>query len=402
MEKDWQDLRNKELDDFFRNHLEKHDFPFVDDDWEKMRSKLENPQSINPLGSLIGRNKGGIALVGSLILTAVIMLLSDTNSGVQGNRDYLLTQIQLADESNLDFLPVSMFSHSSILDVGKQIQNEKLRSPQDVQPIFYLEDEGNDHQNQIMRAIPKVPVSDLSASDRNLQNANFTSNGFVQDEHLGQTHFLKSVETVANRQIPQKVKCNIPINMDSKFALSLIFSPDVSALHFRDIRGVGSSVGLNLEYFIQRKLSVNLGMIYSFKTYQTHEGYGGTYSPLTISVSGECFIFDIPINFRYYAINGELDRWYISSGLSSYLMLTEKYSIEHGPNSPTDFSQIRVDGENNHLFNILNFSLGYERKLADKWALQVEPYVRIPVSGIGERNVNLKSSGVWIGIKHSW
>jgi hypothetical protein len=64
----------------------------------------------------------------------------------------------------------------------------------------------------------------------------------------------------------------------------------------------------------------------------------------------------------------------------------------------------RVDVRNNnqHYLGIMNFSLGYERLLTERIAIQIEPYLKVPIKGIGEGRISLKSAGALIGLKYHW
>ena len=50
--------------------------------------------------------------------------------------------------------------------------------------------------------------------------------------------------------------------------------------------------------------------------------------------------------------------------------------------------------ENSHIFSVLNLSGGYQHHLSDRVSVMGEPYVKIPVSGVGYGKVKLNSAGV--------
>jgi hypothetical protein len=82
-------------------------------------------------------------------------------------------------------------------------------------------------------------------------------------------------------------------------------------------------------------------------------------------------------------------------------MLKEKYSLFYDNYSGDTYTrEMKIKGNNQHVFGIWNIGLGYERKLGKKFAVQVEPYYRLPLVGIGEGNLDLKSMGVFFGIKY--
>jgi hypothetical protein len=83
-------------------------------------------------------------------------------------------------------------------------------------------------------------------------------------------------------------------------------------------------------------------------------------------------------------------------------MLQEKYELEYYNQDTGEpyFREIKVQGANQHYFGIVNFSIGYERKLGRQMGIQVEPYFKVPFSGVGEGDVSLKSTGIFVGLKY--
>jgi hypothetical protein len=47
-----------------------------------------------------------------------------------------------------------------------------------------------------------------------------------------------------------------------------------------------------------------------------------------------------------------------------------------------------------------NISAGYERRLIRGTSIRVEPYVRLPLKGVGIGSLPLTSTGVLVGITH--
>ncbi|MEX2566239.1 MAG: hypothetical protein WD431_09875, partial [Cyclobacteriaceae bacterium] len=94
-------------------------------------------------------------------------------------------------------------------------------------------------------------------------------------------------------------------------------------------------------------------------------------------------------------------KWFVSSGLSSYFMMKEKYVLHFENYNGNSYSrEVEINGNNQHFFGIWNIGLGYVRKVSEKFAVQAEPYYRLPLVGIGEGNLDLKSTGIFFGIKY--
>ncbi len=89
-----------------------------------------------------------------------------------------------------------------------------------------------------------------------------------------------------------------------------------------------------------------------------------------------------------------------SAGLSSYLMKEENYNYyyKYYPGSPTYSHLSSIRNENNHYFSVVTLSAGYKRKLGNRVTMMAEPYLKLPVKGVGYGKVKLNSGGVLFSI----
>jgi hypothetical protein len=102
----------------------------------------------------------------------------------------------------------------------------------------------------------------------------------------------------------------------------------------------------------------------------------------------------------YYAIYQDRHRSIsIGTGLSSYLMLTEEYGYDYGQYNSLHKS-VTIKNKNQHFLSILNLSATYSGNLNRKWSWQVEPYYKLPLTGIAEADVKLKSVGLYLSLKY--
>ncbi|MNN50844.1 hypothetical protein D3C81_1654500 [compost metagenome] len=79
-------------------------------------------------------------------------------------------------------------------------------------------------------------------------------------------------------------------------------------------------------------------------------------------------------------------------------MLKEKYTFDYENGGSYGGSQksavYEVNGENQHIFGVADFSISIEKKINDKINIGVKPFVKMPLTGIGYGNVDLESKGV--------
>jgi hypothetical protein len=56
----------------------------------------------------------------------------------------------------------------------------------------------------------------------------------------------------------------------------------------------------------------------------------------------------------------------------------------------------------NNIFSIVQISAGYDLAVGRKTKISFEPYVKIPLHGIGIGGMPISSAGLYIGITHSF
>ena len=111
-------------------------------------------------------------------------------------------------------------------------------------------------------------------------------------------------------------------------------------------------------------------------------------------------MIDIPLNVDYYFAQKRKHGWLISAGLSSYLMKKESYDYFYKtPAGQTYNKDWTISNKNKHFFSVLDVSAGYEYLLNKRFSLAVQPYIDVPLTGIGAGKVKLNSAGILFTLK---
>ncbi|MBC7921852.1 MAG: outer membrane beta-barrel protein [Ferruginibacter sp.] len=186
----------------------------------------------------------------------------------------------------------------------------------------------------------------------------------------------------------------------SRLSFLLTVAPDLSTVGFVRFTAPGISGGVALEYRLSDRWSVTAGGFYSDKRYQaTADDYTPsrpwTYRPDLIG--GNCKIIDLPVNLRYYALSRATGNLFVGVGLSSYLMRSEDYEYRYN-HYPT--RTWKAPDRVQHWLGVINLSMGYEWKLGNRFAIQVEPYLKLPITGVGAGDVKLSSTGAFMTLKY--
>lgn len=186
--------------------------------------------------------------------------------------------------------------------------------------------------------------------------------------------------------------------------VGLYFSPDFTTIATNRIEKIGTNYAVQLEYRFSSRWSVQTGVIRSKKVY---DAYGDQYEiPLKWNVGvmpqrvdAVCDMLDIPLNIRYDITQHPEKRVFVTTGLTSYVMLKEAYYYTYDTKiAGTHDSWIGTSGP--FLISNLNFSIGYEARITNRLTWQAEPFARVPISSIGWSKVNLFTLGSFVSIKY--
>ncbi len=163
----------------------------------------------------------------------------------------------------------------------------------------------------------------------------------------------------------------------------------------------GTNGGVLFSVGVTRKFTISTGAVYAKTPYSTdfynyHTGYQFKTNPE--SVSADCRVLDIPLNVDYRLFAKGKNSFSVGSGLSSYIMLRENYHYNYaipGTPGPTDFD---IQNKNRYFMGVLNLDATYQRKLNSKLSLALQPYLKLPLTDIGNGQVQLLSTGMAVGL----
>jgi hypothetical protein len=109
-------------------------------------------------------------------------------------------------------------------------------------------------------------------------------------------------------------------------------------------------------------------------------------------------VLDIPLNVSYQLFSKGNNSIALGTGFSSYFMLKENYRFDYSAESGWKPYNLEVRNQNTHLFGVVNIDVNYQRRLNSKFSAVIQPYMKLPVTGIGNGRVDLKSTGVALGV----
>jgi len=108
-------------------------------------------------------------------------------------------------------------------------------------------------------------------------------------------------------------------------------------------------------------------------------------------------VLDIPLNLNFKVFEGKRNSIAVSTGLSSYLMLKEKYSYTYNSTYPGP-ADYEVRNQNQHYLGIANLGVAIQHKINNKFSISARPFIKIPLTDIGYGNSKLSSTGVAVSV----
>jgi len=249
---------------------------------------------------------------------------------------------------------------------------------------------GNDNKadqvNKIQSDKIKEPVQDISVTKTNPEQKTNNTGVLPPEEKNGDS------KTAANKKEKAR-KRNV-------FFFSLSAGADISSIQFQEKGKLKPVTGVGAGYTIAGKFTLRTGFYSARKIYSAAKQY---YKPASLpmnwnylsQIDADCKVYEVPLTVSYNFGFLKKHNWFASAGLSSYIMKKEKYKYEYIYPSGASYSYTHtVNNENKHYFSILTLSGGYTRKISNRLSLTAEPYVKIPLTGIGYGNVKLNSAGL--------
>ncbi len=205
---------------------------------------------------------------------------------------------------------------------------------------------------------------------------------------------------------PEAKKTNGKNKKSNYFFLSLSAGPDVSAAGINSLGRLKPVYGVGVGFSFHDKFSLKTGFYSARKVYDASpdeyhpQSNFWTYYPYLNKVDADCRVFEIPLLLSYNFTHSTDHSVFGTVGVSSYLMKRETYNyISKLPSGQTISKEVTYNNKNKHYFSVLTLSGGYQKKINKSVYISAEPYVKIPLDGIGIGKMQLNSAGVLFSLQ---
>ncbi|MFC0773350.1 outer membrane beta-barrel protein [Terrimonas alba] len=172
------------------------------------------------------------------------------------------------------------------------------------------------------------------------------------------------------------------------------------------LKKAGFSAGFVAGYKLNHRWSVESGVLFAKKPYFSVGKYfsmdkvGGSMPQgmEILSLEGKNVLLEIPLRVKYDFLQQSNHHFFSTAGLSSFINTNEKNNYLVAMNGVQQSMISSYKNRSRTAAATLDFSAGYEFKIGKSDHVRIEPYLQIPLKGMGVGSMPMKSSGIRLGI----
>lgn len=407
-----QDL-NQNMDELLRKAAEHYPLKINDSDWEKIAPSVtgtaEKPAS---------RKKNAIIKYTSLLLLFFITLLL---------ADGIINR-SLKKNSSGQFLHPLPEKQSAVTstkqnDVRKLSSGKKEKDQPAKQVLSATATEKNED-------VEIIKISTLYKKDELLTGTNHlqSKKSFYQDAEAtrifnaynkisftgnekSSEYFSLSQNKILKERPPAEPFLNKREIFQRKgFYAGVVTGPLFDEVKNQGLKKAGFSAALVGGYRFNAHWSIESGLLLAKKPYFSTGKYfsmdkvGGSMPQgmEILSLEGKNIMLEIPVKVKYDFLQ-QLNHYFFSTaGLSSVIITNEKNNYLVAMNGVQQAMISSYKNRSRSAAATLDFSAGYEFKIGKSDHIRIEPYIQVPLKGMGVGSMPMKSSGIRLGIIKSF
>ncbi|WP_316824201.1 hypothetical protein [Pedobacter miscanthi] len=382
----------KDIDKLFKDGLENPDLPFNDLDWDNLEERLHPAPKRRVIPLFWYAAAAGIAAMLVIVFLWVkpnnnieaIVIKTDKGNQNPNNtppnnteKSTGITTEKIAPKINID---------SNSLAVTQKSNDAAGKAPQKNAVGVNVEVGENAIETAGNNTNMLANVAFKPALGSEINPVQFKDENLTASVATGKTERFK----------PPVVK------QKSRLVLSILAAPDLTSVQKSGTSNLSGGFGVEATYILTKRLSITTGASYAkkiydsdFSLYRPNSSYVFKVAPSNIHAN--CDVIDIPLNVNFKVFGNNRNAISVSTGLSSYIMLKEKYSYSYdgayqGPQG------WEVKGQNQHYLGIANVGVEFQHKINNNLSISAKPFMKIPLTDIGYGNSKLSSTGVAVSV----
>ncbi|WP_316794999.1 hypothetical protein [Pedobacter agri] len=374
------------IDNLFKEGLENPDLEYNELDWLAMERKLDGkPRRVIALYWL-----SGVSAIAAILLVCFFIWKPGENGGRSLIAKKNKTDINKAENALKNSPKAKILENENI-----QKRKDNLSQANSVKELPSHIDTSNELIGPREDEYERLPDA------RKLANIDFAKTNLSADYAL----VLPEVLSVnSNLQVSAKnTKKIVMRNKRPQLSLSIVAAPDLTSVQRSGRSSLSGGLGLEATLAITKRLSITTGATYAKKIYDSDFSLYNPQSSYVFknqpdNIHANCDVLDIPLNVNYKLMGNGKNTLTITTGLSSYMMLKEKYSYSYQNPYADGPSSYQVSNQNQHFLGVANIAATFQRKINGRLNIGITPFVKIPLTNIGYVNSKLTSTGVAVSV----
>lgn len=387
-----------DMDDLFRKAAEDYSLKTSESKWDSVASQLNNKeQGVEQKKTPLKRRRFVLAAILLLLFLFLGNILVNQNGNEKislGNKKAM--QPQPGNNAALNESTISKKTpgdpeeiSSSVFTTNKKIDADHL-----------VKKDQSINNNELPDENDKLEFFDSKNKSWDISPV-FSLKKGLQSVHIKDQIIIETFPTPNNNE----TAFLNPIPKNRGLYWGFTAGPQLNEVKSQGMNKTGFDIGLLAGYRFSKSISFESGFHFATKYYYS-EGKHFKMAPdpsmppnmTLMSLKGNSKIIEIPVKFKYDLINNGKNNLFSSAGITSYLLTKETNNYHAMVNgSPMDMDKSYKD-VTNYTAATFYFSAGYEHSILKRNKIRIEPYLQIPLKGIGVGKMPVTSAGLHLGI----
>ncbi|MEO6706898.1 MAG: outer membrane beta-barrel protein [Ginsengibacter sp.] len=179
---------------------------------------------------------------------------------------------------------------------------------------------------------------------------------------------------------------------------------DFSKVKASPFKAPGFGAGILVGYKINKSLFIETGISGVTKYYSSdgnnfnEKGASMPDGMVINNLDGKSKILEIPVKIGYRFYQKKNVNLFAAGGVSTYIMTNEKNNYNVTMNGNLEKMEGTYKKDNVKIPSVFNISAGLEHRLSGLFQIRIEPYLKLPLQGVGVGKLPVTSAGIQIGL----
>lgn len=415
---------DNDMDDLFRRAAEKYPLNTGQSNWESIEKKLSSVADYD-ISKKPERKNNYKKLLLLLLLTGISLLIGfmvlNHNSknyqvvqkGNQIDQPVNTNNNSVSKDNNItNKLSEKIKNTTRQTSTGKNIMitqsvishgKNKIQGNQ----MINTGSENNSSKN-VTSKVPSDPYTQNSPTYQHQpisETSNIVSNPEIKRESIlpGNKN-----EKAGNKNIlspkTNKIKPNSKALKENGLYAGIMGVADFSKVKASPFKAPGFGAGILLGYKINKSFFIETGISGITKYYSSdgnnfdEKGASMPDGMVINNLNGRSKILEIPVKIGYRVYQQKNVNLFVAGGVSTYIITNEKNNYNVTMNGNLEKMEGTYKKDNVKIPAVFNISAGLEHRLSGLFQIRIEPYLKLPLQGVGVGKLPVTSTGIQISL----